>query len=92
MVTAIILLNTERGKVQEVAQAMAGMPEITEVYSVGGRFDLIAMVRVRENEALAELVTKKLVEVPGITHTETNIAFRAYSKFDLENMFDIGVD
>jgi len=92
MVTAIILLNIERGQVNEVAERLAGIPGITEVYSVAGRFDLVAMIRVRKNEDLADLVTAQMLKVPGIVHTETLIAFRAYSRHDLEAAFSLGAD
>ncbi|MBD3275449.1 MAG: Lrp/AsnC family transcriptional regulator [Candidatus Marinimicrobia bacterium] len=92
MVTAILLMKIQRTRVNEVAEKLVGMQGITEVYSVGGRYDLIAIIRVKENEALADLVTKKLAVVEGILDTETLIAFRAYSKHDLEHMFSIGFE
>ncbi|HKK14607.1 MAG TPA: Lrp/AsnC ligand binding domain-containing protein [Gammaproteobacteria bacterium] len=92
MVTAIVLVNTERGWVNEVAQELAAMGAISEVYSVGGRFDLVAMIRAASNEELADLVTNHLQHLQGIRDTETLIAFRAYSRHDLETMFSIGLD
>jgi DNA-binding Lrp family transcriptional regulator len=90
MVTAIVLLAAARGRVGEVAEKLAGMAGITEVYSVAGRFDLVAMVRVKANEDLADIVTKGMQSVDGIEATETLIAFRAYSKLDLEGVFSLG--
>jgi DNA-binding Lrp family transcriptional regulator len=90
MVTAIVLLTVARGRVAEIAEHLAGLEEITEVYSVAGRYDLVAMVRVKNNEDLADVVTKKLQRVDGIQTTETLIAFRAYSRVDLEGVFSIG--
>jgi DNA-binding Lrp family transcriptional regulator len=87
MVTAIVLLNVERGRIGAVAEALAALPGIAEVYSVAGRYDLVAVLRVKTNEALADLVTTSIRGVPGITHTETLIAFRAYSRHDLEAIF-----
>ena len=92
MVTAIVLLDTKRGKVNEVADALAALDGITEVHSVAGRVDLVAMLRVAENEALADLVTNEIRQVEGITDTETLIGFRAHSSHDLENMFGVGMD
>ena len=92
MVNAIVLLNVERGKVNEVAEALADMRAISEVYSVGGRFDLVAIVRAKENEELADLVTKHMSALPGITNTETMVAFRAYSRHDLDRVFSIGFE
>lgn len=90
MVTAIVLLTVARGRASEIAEKLAGLEEITEVYSVAGRYDLVAMVRVKGNEDLADVVTKKLQRVEGIESTETLIAFRAYSRMDLEGVFSLG--
>jgi DNA-binding Lrp family transcriptional regulator len=92
MVTAIVLLTIARGRVAEVAEQLAGLEEISEVYSVAGRYDLVAMVRVKSNEALADVVTTKLQRVEGIETTETLIAFRAYSRMDLEGVFSLGFE
>ncbi len=89
MVTAIVLLNVERGQINPVAEQLAGLTGIAEVYSVAGRYDLVAVIRVRTNDALADLVTKSIRNVAGIQHTETLIAFRAYSRHDLEAIFAI---
>ncbi len=91
MVTAIVLLRAERGKVNEVAETLVEIDGVSEVYSVGGRFDLVVILRVASNEALATLVTEKLQTLAGICETETLIAFRAQSKHDLESMFSIGM-
>ena len=91
MVTAIVLLNAARGEVNEVADALVEMDGVSEVYSVGGRYDLVVIIRVADNEALAELVTGRLQKLPGIEDTETLIAFRAQCRHDLESMFSIGL-
>ena len=91
MVSAVVLLKTERGKVNEVAGILAEMDGISEVYSVAGRYDLVAILRIPNNEALAELVTNKMLLVDGISDTETLIAFRVFSRHDLESMFSIGL-
>ncbi len=90
MVTAIVLLAVDRAKVNETAEKLAGMKGVTEVYSVAGRYDLAAIIRVKDNEGLAELVTGRMLKVPGITRSETLIAFQVYSRHDLESMFSIG--
>ena len=90
MVSAIILLKVSRERINAVAQELASMRGISEVFSVGGRYDLVAILRVKNNEALAELVTEQMLKVQGILDTETLIAFRAYSEHDLESMFSIG--
>jgi DNA-binding Lrp family transcriptional regulator len=90
VVTAVILLNVERSQIRPVAEALAAMPEVAETYSVAGKYDLVALVRVRANEDLADLVTGRMVALPGIQHSETLIAFRAYSRQDLESGFSLG--
>ena len=89
MVTAIILLTAERDKVHTIAEALADIKEITEVYSVAGRYDLAVIVRGKNNESLEELITDHLLKVEGIVKSETLIAFRAHSRYDLERMFDM---
>jgi DNA-binding Lrp family transcriptional regulator len=89
MVTSIILMNVKRDKVSEIAEQLAAMPEISEAYSVSGRYDLIAVVRVKTNDELAGLVTERLAKIEGIEKTDTMLAFKAYSKHDLEAMFAI---
>lgn len=91
MITAMTLIQTEREAVNTVAEQLAAIPGITEVYSVSGEHDLIAMIRVSNNEQMAEVVTERLRMVKGITNTETLIAFRVYSRHDLDSMFAIGM-
>ena len=91
MVTSIILINTERAKVNEVAGQLAEMEGVSEVYSVSGTYDLIAIVRVPNNDDLAELVTQKMLALTGIVKSETMLAFKAYSRHDLEAMFSLGM-
>jgi len=91
MVTAILLIKTERCRVVEVAEALSDVAGITEVYSVAGRYDLVAIVRVRNAEDMANLVTHEVVKVQGIRKTETLTAFRAYSRHDLEAAFSLGL-
>ncbi len=91
MVTAIVLLNLERDKINETAEILAKMEGISEVYSVAGRYDLTAIIRAEDNETLAELITNHLLKIQGIIRTETLIAFRVYSRHDLESMFSIGM-
>jgi len=89
MVTALVLINTERNAVNEVADALVEIPGVTEVYSVAGKYDLIALLRVPDNEAMARLVTSRILEVEGIQDSETLLAFRVHSKFDLATIFDL---
>ena len=91
MVTAIVLINCSKGMVSQAAQALADVDGIAEVYSVAGRVDLVAMIRVKNNDDLANIVTGKLQFITGIERTETLIAFQVFSKHDLESMFSIGL-
>jgi DNA-binding Lrp family transcriptional regulator len=90
LVTAIVLVRTAVQRIPEVAEAIAQIPEVTEVYSVTGGFDLIAIVRVRAHEELADVIPGRLNQVAGVTNTETHVAFRAYSRHDLEAAFALG--
>ena len=90
MVSAIVLVECEKGKINQTAEALADVDGISEVYSVAGRVDLVAVIRVKDNEDLAEIVTQKMLHIPGITRTETLIAFRVFSRHDLDSMFSIG--
>ena len=92
MVSTVVLLNVQPGKINEVGTQLAEMKGISEVFSVGGRFDLVAIIRVPDNDTMAELVTEKMLTVPGITNSETLIAFRVFSQRDLESMFSIGIE
>ncbi len=91
MVTSIILMNVQRTKINEVAEELKAIPGISEVYSVSGNFDLVTIVRVASNEELADLVTKKMRNIQAIVKTETMLAFKAYSRHDLEAMFAVGM-
>ncbi len=89
MVTFIILINVEKNRITAVAEELADMAEITEVYSVTGIYDLVAIVRTRTNDDVAELVTNRIGTVDGIEKTDTMLAFKTFSKHDLESMFSI---
>jgi len=91
MVTAIILIRTERTAINDVATKLAELEGISEAYSVSGSYDLVAIARVQTNDDLADLVTGKLLTIDSITHSETMLAFKAYSPHDLEAMFMVGM-
>ena len=91
MVTALVLLKVARDKVNSVAETLADMEGITEVYSLAGRYDLAVIIRVKDNDQLAELVTNHMLKVEGILKSETLVAFRVHSRHDLESMFSIGL-
>ena len=89
MVTFIILINVEKNKITHVAEQLADMDEISEVYSVTGIYDLVAIVRTRTDDDVAELVTNRLGTIDGIEDTDTMLAFKTFSTHDLESMFSI---
>jgi DNA-binding Lrp family transcriptional regulator len=91
MITAIVMITAEVDQIPEVAEVIAQIPGVSEVYSTTGEFDLVAIVRVRAHEELAEVIPGNLNKVAGVTGTETHIAFRTYSKHDLEAAFSIGL-
>ncbi|MFZ4663045.1 MAG: Lrp/AsnC family transcriptional regulator [Caldilineaceae bacterium] len=92
MVTAVVLIKVARQQINDVAQKLVEMKGVAEVYSVGGRYDLVAIIRVNSNEKMADLITNQMLSLSGIENSETLIAFRAFSKHDLESMFSIGLE
>lgn len=92
VITAIVFVNAEVDRIPEVAQAIAALDGVSEVYSVTGQIDLIALVRVRQHDDVASVVADRLNKVEGVLATETHIAFRAYSRHDLESAFSLGLD
>lgn len=92
MVTAIVLIKAEQGMIPDVIGALISLPGISEAYSVAGSFDIVAIARVREHEALNDLVAQKLQRIPGIAATNTLIAFRGYSQRDLDADWEIGFE
>jgi len=91
MVNAIVLLNVQSDRINQVAEKLAALDGISEVYSVAGQYDLVALVRARNDEQVASLVTEELLRVEGLLSSETLIAFRTYSKHDLDGMFSVGL-
>ncbi len=90
MVTAIVMIKTDVDRIPEIAQQVSGIQGVSEAYSVTGEWNLIAVVRVRAHDDLSEVIPGRLNKIPGIVHTETHIAFRAYSAHDLEAAFSLG--
>jgi DNA-binding Lrp family transcriptional regulator len=92
VISAIVLINAEVDRIPEVAAAIAELKGVSEVYSVTGDVDLIAIVRVRHHEELADIIADQLNKVSGVQGTQTHIAFRTYSRHDLEAAFSLGLD
>jgi DNA-binding Lrp family transcriptional regulator len=92
VITTIVLIKAEPKQIPQCASKLAGIDGVTEVYSVSGEWDLVAIVRVEEYTQIAQVITEKFPDVPGLIRTQTLTAFRAYSKKDLEQAWDIGVE
>jgi DNA-binding Lrp family transcriptional regulator len=92
MITTIVMVSVESSRIPEVAQKIADLDGVSEVYSVAGDVDLIAIVRVREFDEIAEIIAGRLSKIEGVLHTDTHVAFRAYSQHDLDAAFAIGLE
>ncbi len=92
MFTAFVMIQTERRRTQEVARRLAEVPGVAEVYSVTGEWDIIAVLRLKDYQDLADTVTGAMVEIPGIVRTNTHLAFRAYPQSLLERSFSVGLE
>jgi DNA-binding Lrp family transcriptional regulator len=92
VITAIVLLHVDVAAIPETAEAIAGVEAVSEVYSVTGDWELVALVRVHQHEEIADVVTGEIAKIPGVTATHTMIAFRAYSSNDLDRLWGIGFE
>jgi len=90
MITTIVLIKTEHTQINNVGNKLAEFEGVTEVYSVTGRYNLIAVLRNKKLDDIDEIVTNKINAIEGIKKTETMIAYRLMSKFDIAGMFDMG--
>ncbi|MEO5874367.1 MAG: Lrp/AsnC ligand binding domain-containing protein [Streptosporangiaceae bacterium] len=91
MITAIVLIKAEVSRIPEVAEELVKLDGVSEVYSITGDHDLVAMVRVHRHEELAEVIPGRLNKIDGVVHTDTHIAFRTYSRHDLDAVFSLGL-
>jgi DNA-binding Lrp family transcriptional regulator len=92
MVNAIVLLNVESARINHVAEELVELDGVSEVYSVAGQYDLVVLIRARDDQQIATLVTEQLLQVEGLLSSETLIAFRTFSRHDLDGMFSVGLD
>lgn len=92
MITAVVLITAERTALGDLGEKLAEVEGVSEVYSVTGDIDFVAMVRAREHDELAEIVTRRIAQVPGVSRTHTHVAFKMFSRHDLESVFAIGAD
>ena len=92
MLTGFVLILAEPSRIAALSEELAGLEGVSEVYSVTGEWDLVAVVRVRSHERLADVVTVDIAKLEGIRRTETMVAFRAYSRHDLDAAFALGAE
>ena len=92
MLAAFVLIDAEPARVADLPSELADVDGVAEVYSVAGDCDIIAIVRVREHDELAEVVTRRISALEGIVATRTMVAFKAYSERDLAALWDLGAD
>jgi DNA-binding Lrp family transcriptional regulator len=92
MLTAVILARSTRQGLATLGPRLAEVPGVTEVYTVTGDWDFVAIVRVRQHEELASVVTRELAGLEGIERTQTMVAFQQYSRHDLEAIFGLGLE
>jgi len=90
VVTAFVLIDAEPARVAQLAEEVASVDGVAESYSVAGQADIVAVVRVRHMEDLAEVVTGRLHALPGVTDTRTLVAFQSYSQKDLDAIWELG--
>ena len=90
MTNAVVLIEAERDALSNLGGALADIDGVAEAYSVTGEWDFVAIVRVREHERLASVVTTAIVQLPGVVRTQTMVAFEAFSQHDLDALFSIG--
>ena len=92
MVNTVVLAVCDVHQIPEAAQAIADLPEVSEVYSVAGDYDLVIMVRVRDHDDLARVVSEGIAKVDGVIRTQTLVAFKVYSRHDVEALFSVGFE
>jgi DNA-binding Lrp family transcriptional regulator len=92
MITAIVMINCEVGKVSSVSEALMDLDGVAEVYSISGQYDILAIIRVKEYDSLADVVSEKIARIKGIARTHTHMAFRCYSKHDMEKMWSSSLE
>jgi DNA-binding Lrp family transcriptional regulator len=92
VITAIVLIKSDVDRIPEIAESIAALDHVSEVYSVTGTYDLVALVRVARHDDLADVIPGRISKIPGVVVTDTHVAFRTYSQHDLEAAFAIGLE
>ncbi len=87
MINAIVLITVAREALPSVGEKLAAIDGVSEVYSVTGEADFIAMVRAKQHDDLADIVTRRIAQVPGVQRTHTHVAFKGFSRYELERIF-----
>lgn len=90
-VTAVVLIKAQTREINKLAESLADLSGVAEVYSVAGRYDLVAIIRAERNEDIADIVSQRMHELPGIVESETLISFRVYRSADVEAGFALGL-
>ena len=90
MTNAVVLIEAERDALSTLGGALADIRGVAEAYSVTGEWDFVAILRLREADQLARIVTEQLSQLPGVVRTQTMVAFETYSRHDLEALFSVG--
>lgn len=92
MITTVVLATCDIHQIPETAQAIADIEEVSEVYSVAGDYDLVVMVRVKRHDDLARVVSEQIARIPGVDRTQTLVAFKVFSRHDVESLFSLGFE
>jgi DNA-binding Lrp family transcriptional regulator len=91
-VTAVVLIKAKSQQINQLAESLAELSGVAEVYSVAGRYDLVAIVRAARNEDIADIISQRMHELPGIVDSETLISFRVYRNSEVEAGFSLGLE
>jgi DNA-binding Lrp family transcriptional regulator len=92
VITTIVLATADIHQIPETAQAVADLPDVSEVYSVAGDYDFVIMVRTKTHDDLARVVSEEIARIPGVQRTQTLVAFKVYSRHDVESLFSVGFE
>jgi DNA-binding Lrp family transcriptional regulator len=87
---AIVLIQADRSALATLGGELAGLEGVAEAYSVTGEWDFVALLRLRQQEELATVVTGQISQLSGVVRTQTMVAFEVYSRHDLEALFSVG--
>jgi len=92
MLEAVVLINVRPGALRQATDALLAIDGVSELYSVAGVYDLVAVLRTARDERLEELVTSAIAGVPGIERTTTLVAFRCLTRRERHGTFSVGLE